>query len=163
MASRLEFHHIFHAVANARAQEVTHEFRHFSVRHAAVSGKAEHEDFARIDGGNLVFDACTAVLATGRALSATDDPEVAQECFQRGVAPPPTAVGGSAESAAPAPASSKPLPLPTKLPMSVEHVTALCAVSLAMTVDEYLAEFDSPVQYTLESELTWPMEPFIKY
>ena len=133
------------------------------MRHAAASGKAEHEDFARIDGGNLIFDACTAVLATGRVLSATDDPEVAQDCFQRGVAPPATAASGSAEGAAPVPVPSKPQPLPSKLPMSVEHVTALCAVALAMTVDEYLAEFDSPVQYTLESELTWPMEPFIKY
>ena len=124
-------------------------FRHFSVRHAAASGKAEHDDFTRVDPGNLVFDACMAVLSVGQSLSLTEDPQVAQDCFQRGLVP--GQAGGKGQS------------LLGKLPASNEYFNALCSCPPLMTVPEYLQEFDTPVHYVLESEKTWPIEPFIKY
>lgn len=102
----------------------------------------------------LVSVGLLLIFQVGRLLSMAEEPEVAQDCFQRGVVPPQAnqqAQGGRAPQ------------LLGRLPASTEYISALCNLEVLMNSDEYLELFDKPSHYVLESERVWPVEPFLKY
>lgn len=46
---------------------------------------------------------------------------------------------------------------------TVERINAYTKSTDLFSLEEYLELYDKPIDFTLESELVWPVEPFLKY
>jgi len=124
----------------ALSEEVPREFRVFAVR--AHRG-ADEDDFTAPNANDwlrFVFGTLRCLLELGREVASMAD-EKSQENFL---------------------ASNKSAQVMTRIP-SLARVRSFGSCPDMCSVDEYLETFDTPVDFTLESEKVWPVESPLRF
>eukprot|EP00455_Lapot_gusevi_P003596 TRINITY_DN11466_c0_g1_i1.p1 TRINITY_DN11466_c0_g1~~TRINITY_DN11466_c0_g1_i1.p1 ORF type:complete len:256 (+),score=7.40 TRINITY_DN11466_c0_g1_i1:251-1018(+) len=131
---------LFSAIRICNSQEeVYREHRFFTYRYMQL-GRAENDDYKRQDPSALILEMLKSTVELGRELSKMDEMGNALTYL-----------------------NSNRHAIVQKLPTTPDVIAYLVLLEILMTLEEYLQLFDTPVHFTLESELVWPVEPFLKY
>jgi len=127
---------------NARICSLTEEIpREFPVWGFRVLSQPEEEFVVPDNWLECIFQTLQGFLELGREVSGKTDPQQAQKYLETGQLSRTVAA---------------------QLP-HVERIQGFVKCTDLCSVDQYLEIYDTPIEFTLEGELVWPVEPFLRY